>query len=337
MPHPLLQWPHQHVAPVAALLDREPAALERVLHQAAADGILGLQAPRSLGGQGLNRPEFTRWSIEAARASGTFAFLQTQHQTAVRLLSMVDSPTRRHVPGLAAGDLRCGISFGWLRRTGPPMVTATRVPGGYRIEGQVPWFTGHGFFCHMVSAARLPDQRIVVAFHRVDGPGRAASAPMATAAFAAARTVSIELTQTVPDEDIVAVLPPDWLQRSDPDRVVSQGALIVGTARAALDLLESAAEAGRAPASAVTRAHQRLHTLEERVLHAATELPADGLALRTQCIDLAGRLAHAAVAAWSGRSNSPDHPAQRIYREVLGFTVLSQTTAVRDATIDLLL
>ena len=337
MSHPLLQWPRRHVAPVARLLDHDPAALERVLQQGAADGILGLQAPRSLGGQGLSRPDFTRWTIEAARASGTFAFLQTQHQSAVRLLSTVDSPTRRHVPALAAGALRCGISFGWLRRTGPPMVTATRVHGGYRIEGQVPWFTGHGFFHHCVSAARLPDQRIVFAFHRVDGPGSRASTPMATAAFAAARTVSIELTQTIPDEDIVAVFPPDWLQRSDPGRVVSQGALIVGTARAALDLLQAAAEDGRAPTAAVARAQQQLHTLEERVVHAATELPADGLTLRAQCIDHAGRLAHAAVAAWSGRSNSPDHPAQRVYREVLGFTVLSQTTAVRDATVDLLL
>ena len=52
-----------------------------------------------------------------------------------------------------------------------------------------------------------------------------------------------------------------------------------------------------------------------------------------QRLAVAGRLAHAAMAAWSGRGASQQHAAQRVYREVLGFTVLSQTPAVRTATV----
>jgi len=57
------------------------------------------------------------------------------------------------------------------------------------------------------------------------------------------------------------------------------------------------------------------------------------LAVRAWAIDLAVRCAHAAVTASSGAANSLSHPAQRIYREALVYTVSAQTTPIMEATL----
>lgn len=331
-----LAWPARHIAPRAADLDADPAALQATLDDLAAAGLLGLRAPAP---HGLTGTDYARWTIEVARASGTFAFLQVQHQSAVGFLTAAEGPARRWLPALSSGRTRCGISYGWLRRPGPPAVRAEWVSGSLHMRGHIPWFTGHGFFSHSVTAARLPDQRIVLALHPVAGAGVTASTPMPTAVFAAARTVTLDLELVVPADDVLQVVPADWLTLRDPHRVVGQGALILGTAWAALDVLEHAVSSGRARdlAPAVETARHALTALDERFMAALAHPGNDGLALRTACIARAGRLAHAAVAAWSGSSTGPAHPAQRVYREVLGFTVLSQTHAVRDASVAALL
>ncbi|WP_041237645.1 hypothetical protein [Gloeothece citriformis] len=61
------------------------------------------------------------------------------------------------------------------------------------------------------------------------------------------------------------------------------------------------------------------------------------LPLRAWAINLAGRCARAAVAVSSGAANGLDHPAGRVYREALLFTVTGQTTAVMEATLEQLL
>ena len=57
------------------------------------------------------------------------------------------------------------------------------------------------------------------------------------------------------------------------------------------------------------------------------------LRLRAEAISLAVRCAHAAVTTARGGANAHDHPAQRVYREALAFTVFGQTPAVMEATL----
>jgi len=59
----------------------------------------------------------------------------------------------------------------------------------------------------------------------------------------------------------------------------------------------------------------------------------DRLQLRAWAIDLAVRCAHAAVTVSSGAANYSDHPAQRVYREAMVYTVFGQTTPVMEATL----
>ncbi|MER3465938.1 MAG: hypothetical protein C4340_01705, partial [Armatimonadota bacterium] len=58
------------------------------------------------------------------------------------------------------------------------------------------------------------------------------------------------------------------------------------------------------------------------------------LAARAWAIELAARCAHAAVVASSGQGNSVSHPAQRVYREALVFSVLAQTKPILEATLE---
>jgi len=163
--------------------------------------------------------------------------------------------------------------------------------------------------------------------------------PMALAVFEAAQTVAVELDCFVPEEDVLGVHPADWLERRDPARAVAQGMLMLGTARAAMDQLDRAVETGpsRELGALAEQARGMLDALEVRVMDGMDAEPQTALQLRAACITMAGRLAHAAMAAWSGRGASRAHAAQRVYREVLGFTVLSQTPAVRAATVERLI
>ena len=217
-----IAWPARCVAPHAARLDRGPVALQACLDRAAVDGMLGLRAPVALGGRGLSGAAYAHVTVEMARASGTFAFLQVQHQSAVGFLCGSDRPARRWIPELASSRVRCGISYGWLRRPGPPSVRATEVSGGIRLQGRVPWFTGWDFYSHSVSAGRMTDGRIVLAIHPLRGAAVVEGGPMALAAFEAAQTVAFELDCIVPEADVLGVHPADWLERRDPARAVQR-------------------------------------------------------------------------------------------------------------------
>jgi len=325
------RWPARHLAPRAHALDTEPAELQRALDRASRDGILGLRAASELGGHALGPSDFARVQVEMARASGTFAFLQTQHQAALGFVSRGDGTVRRWLPELATGRVRAGIAYGWLRRPGPPAVRAHREGGGFRLRGKVPWMTGWGYFSHCVTAARLPDGRVLLAWLDLQDAGVKASAPMRLAAFEAARTVALEVDAHVGEDDVIQVVSEDWLPRRDPSRAAPQAAFVLGLAWAGLDIVRG-----------VDAQDPALHGLQaqveqvDRAVFARIRDGGDGHEVRAQAIALAGRLSLAAIAASSGRAALHDHAAQRVHRDLLGFTVLSQTPAVRRATLDAL-
>ena len=55
--------------------------------------------------------------------------------------------------------------------------------------------------------------------------------------------------------------------------------------------------------------------------------------IRAWCIEAAVRAAHAAVTASSGAANTLTHPAQRLLREAMFYTIQAQTQEVMDATL----
>jgi len=57
---------------------------------------------------------------------------------------------------------------------------------------------------------------------------------------------------------------------------------------------------------------------------------------RSTAIELAGRTTHAAVIAAAGAGNLMSHPAQRVYREALAFSVLALSPPIQDAALQVL-
>lgn len=63
----------------------------------------------------------------------------------------------------------------------------------------------------------------------------------------------------------------------------------------------------------------------------------DASRARAWCVDLGVRAAHAAVIVSSGAANLLDHPAQRLFREAMVYTLTAQTGDLQTATLERLL
>jgi alkylation response protein AidB-like acyl-CoA dehydrogenase len=251
---------------------------------------------------------------------------------------------RAYLPKMANGERLVGIGFSQLRRSGPPLMRAERVDEGYILDGTVPWVTGWSFFPEFLIGAMLPDGRAlfgIVPLPVEPTKGIGVSPPMELAAMGTAMTVSVEFERHLLRHDRVAFIrEAGWIKNSDMINIALQGHFAMGCALAGLDVLEQ--NASKKPMEFLKTVHGQL--LEElRECKRATanaqqsvseETTEERLQVRAWAIDLAVRCAHAAVTSSSGAANSLQHPAQRIYREALVYTVSAQTPSIMEATLN---
>jgi len=332
------------VRPRAGAIDQDLSSLREALLELGRRGYLGLRIPREFGGLEFGPLDFRRFQEASARASGALAFVESQHQSASGLV--VRSPNTalraRLLPRLASGQDSSAIAFSHLRRSGPPALSAVAVPGGYRLDGHLSWVTGWGLFTHCVTAAPLPDRRVLFAWHALtESAALQPSKPLDLAAMGVTQTVAVDVHALhVPDEDVVEIHPATWIQQNDRIAVALQSPLALGCAQAAIDVLKEEAAKKSRPAmmDAAAGLEAELADVREEAYRAMEE-NADfprGLRARSAAIELAGRAAHAAVIAAAGAGNLRSHPAQRVYREALAFSVLALLPPIQDATLALL-
>ena len=339
-----LDFLRDEVAPRAAELDRSPDALNEIVRDAGRAGLLALKLPPEWGGPGLTDDEFRLFQEECARASGAFAFLQTQHQSAGTLLLRHGSEEIRRatLPHMSGGERLIGVGFSGLRREGPPVARLEPVAGGYRAYGSVPWITGYGIFGEFLLGATLPSGESLFALAPLsNGPGRSVEGPMRLAAMETAGTVAMTLDGLfLPEESVAFVKPGSWVRDNDLFNIALQSQFAFGCAWGGVDVVRAAA---RTPAKAfLAYAADALADEIERCRRETAEAMADRseatvearLGLRAWAIDLAVRCAHAAVAASSGAANAEGHPAGRLYREALVYTVSAQTLPIMRATVE---
>lgn len=405
----------QNVTQKAADIDADPEELRSALQGLCERNLMALRRPVEYGGPALSEAAFRHFQEQAARCSGTLAFLQTQHQSASSMIakSPNEELKQTYLPKMANGEKLVGIGFSQLRRSGPPLMRADPVEGGYLLNGHIPWVTGFRFFHEFLIGASLPDGNAVfgiVPFDNVDSVteeelsdfvegtplvdpsaqgflgsslspvetglrgsyrmnpagGTASrirlSPPMKLAAMEAALTVTADLENwLMPDRLVCFIQPLDWIKNNDMINIVLQGHFALGCARGSLDVLQAAAERKGLPflqdayavldreLEACRTATSRGRLGEDDALSspsASSRTDSDGaspsqeqsaedekLKIRAWAIDLAVRCAHAAVTASSGAANGLRHPAQRLYREALVYTVSAQTTAIMEATL----
>ena len=335
-----------HVQPNAQAIDQDPEALRAALAEMGRQELLALRRPAKYGGPEISEGAFRSVQEMSARYSGALSFLMTQHQSAVSMLSKsANEPLKAdYLPQMGDGTLMSGIGFSQLRRPGPPIMRATPVEGGYSLDGMVPWVTGFGFYHEFLIGATLPDGTAVYGFVPFsDTPdGRIKIGPvMRLAALESPKTISAELFGWfLPEEKVVFVKEAGWAHRNDMINIVLQGHFALGCAQAGVDVVREAHR--RKNLGFIAEAVDALQAEVDACRKAASAIPTsmdaeiteEKLKIRAWSIDLAARCGHAAVASSSGAANSLSHPAQRIYREALVFTVSAQTSDIMRATLD---
>ena len=102
-------------------------------------GYYGLGISPEYGGLGADDAVRREYTELMASACGVTAF--TQQHTFMPGAGFVgggrsNALKQELLPRFASGTELCGVAFSHLRRPGPPMVWAERVPGGYRLSGK---------------------------------------------------------------------------------------------------------------------------------------------------------------------------------------------------------
>ncbi|HEY9848299.1 MAG TPA: cyclase family protein [Leptolyngbyaceae cyanobacterium] len=336
------------VAPNAAAIDRDSHALQQALKRLAQLGVLGLRIPSEYGGLSANRETFDDYQELVARYSGALAFLQTQHQSAAAMISQSENAAlkQQYLPLMSKGKLLLGIGFSHLRRRGEQLVKAFPVPGGFILEKKVPWVTGLGIFQEFIIAATLPNDEAVFGIvpllktSQEQGGKISFDAPMELAAMSSTNTVAATLHQWfLPQEKVVFIKPANWIHENDEKSILKQTTfLALGCAFAGIDILEAASKTK--PLLFIDDTLNNLKSelisckniIRESQYNAELNL-AEKQKLRAWAIELAVRCAHAAITVSSGAANQQFHPAQRVYREALVFTVSGQTHGIMEATL----
>lgn len=145
------------LAPAAARTDAS-ATLPTANLDALADA--GLYA---LGTDGEPLPEVARAAEIVTAGCAATAFVWMQHIGAVAAVAGREPDALRDtwLEPLRRGERRAGAAFTGGALPGPASLHATRVDGGWRLDGVAPWITGWGHIDVMRTAARTPDDRVV--------------------------------------------------------------------------------------------------------------------------------------------------------------------------------
>ena len=342
-------WLQSEIEPRAQIMDSAPSTLFQAFKQLGDRNWLALRLPSAQGGLGWDEHIYSQFQVLIASYSGALAFLTTQHHSAIRMIGSSSNQRLKAtlLPSLISGDMGTGVGFSQLRRRGTPMMSARPMNGGYALSGTVPWVTGLGCFDGFICGASLPDGQILmgwVPLTQAPAPSTLMlSEPMSLAAMASTQTVEVRLQDWWMDShQVIAIHESDWLQQKDQENTLHHGFYALGAARGALKLLANA----QAQFSMDTESQQAIALFHEdyqwyetqmlNLLPHRQDCPDRCIQAKADAIHFAGRCAQAAIAISGGGANHMTHPAQRIYREVLAFTVFGQTPAAKTATLSAL-
>jgi alkylation response protein AidB-like acyl-CoA dehydrogenase len=346
------QLADEFLRPQAALADqsdvRGPVADN--IDKLGTAGLFGLGIAPEYGGLGSDEVTRHEYTELLASACGVTAFTQQQLQVGIKFVTEADNhPLKKQLlPELAAGRLYCGIALSHLRRAGLPAVCAVAVPGGYCVNGAIPWITGWTLLDSFVLGAALEDGSHLFAY--IDKPHQQAaltvSNPLDLIVMAASDTVEVEVHGLfIPEEFVLSCRPAAELARADYRTLTTHAALPLGCARGcAARLRELAQKPGRESLNETAFAltleidscrREALTWNCDCVAHA--EYKTYALRARAGANILALRAAHALVVATGGSAHLRSAAPQRLLREAQFYSTAVQTPDVQASTLDQLI
>jgi len=340
LPTNIEEYLKKEVAPQSQILDQNWQELQKSLLGLGRENLLALRVAKNLGGLEWDDLTFYRWQMLISRYSGALAFLQAQHQSAASQIAASDNLQLKlsYLPSLGNGQTLIGVAFSHLRRLGTPELLAHPVPGGYILAGTVPWITGYHIFSEFIVGASLAEGGAIyglVPFTPV--VGQISFRRHTLLAAPATNTVEAQINQWfLPQEKLVAFKTASSLQVTDQKNVLGHGYMALGCAQGGLELLHSIAE--QKSLYFIEKTRERLDNewreLEYFMFSSQEICYQERLRYRVKAINLAGRVAWSVVIATGGSANILEHPAARIYREALLFTLSGQTLDVMQGSLD---
>jgi alkylation response protein AidB-like acyl-CoA dehydrogenase len=336
------------LAPRAQVTDQSSVPPRENFAALAAAGLLGLTVPVAYGGMDADGVLTLQVMEVLARHCCATAFLLTQHIGVCRSLAASEAARVPDLlPLLARGDLIAAIGASQLRRAGGPVLQAARVPGGYVLNGQVPWASGYGLMTHIALGATVPDVGPLffwVPFQ--EAPGLAVGPAQDLAVMRASVTVPLTCTDLFVADSCVVGDDRGGYWRAQHGGALSSNptAFLLGVGAACLDDIRWAtARAGRA--AQVQRAEslaQEFMTLRDQ-FYALLQRQPEGMSTeqfldamldtRIAVTTLVFRLAQIAMAAVGGSANLRSNPAQRHLREAAFFLTATVNSGAREALV----
>jgi alkylation response protein AidB-like acyl-CoA dehydrogenase len=268
-------------------------------------------------------------------------FSLAQHWSPIRALMADRSPLRdRYLERLQRGELVGAVAVAHLRRPGPANPLATRVPGGWRIDGTLDWVTSWDIADVWLLWAADDEGNVVAgllpAGHSdVSTPGLSVGEPLRLLAMSGTHTRPLVLEGVVlRDEDILLVQPLNEWMAADDQRTPDAQPAAFGLIRGAV--AELASMANERADDVLAAATERLGEQCREIRAAAYGLGVgdsvdERLRWRAAALDLAMRATSSVVTARAGSGMATPRSAERRVREAMFLAVQAQTRASRDA------
>lgn len=322
--------------------DASPEKLREAYRLLGRSGFLALRRPAKWGTPESSNAEYFLAKLLIARTSGALAFLFAQTGSAVGMISSStnENVKARILSGIHLGSPGLGIAYAHCRRRGNVPLRATPCPGGYLLNGTIPWVTGLGFFDEIVAGAELPDGRHVLGLLPFkDAKGLRFGELISLASMEVTATCEAKCEGYFLDEnELVGTRSPNWMEELDEQKILDGCSFVLGCAGAGVAILERLAivtheSVTKEAANKIAAEYDELLRSVFSALRNQSASREEQLCLRGACHNLSTRTAFAAIVATSGRANLKSHDAQRIYREALAWAVLAQSRSVREATL----
>ncbi len=294
-------------------------------------GLFGYAAPPGAGGPGLDFVQVIEVSEVMASGCLSTAFTWMQHHGVVVSLASTTNASLRERLLLDAmtGRVRAGVALAGVVPT-PPRMQATKVDGGWRLNGHAPFVSGWGIVDILQIFARDADTddvvSVIIPAHDVGT--EIVSTTLDLIAANATSTASLQISDLfVADDDVVSRVGYDDFLANQNVGVRINGTLPFGVIRRAAALLDVSGQLGPA-----RRLRERGGQIRAALDNALDDLDAL-VAARADAAQLAIDAAAALVAADGGRGVVRGRHPERLAREAVFLLVAASRPMLKDVLV----